>query len=90
MTSIESVTLEVADVPAADLFYTAAFGLGSQLRLRASEVPANGFRGFTLSLTASQPATVNFLIDAALDAGATPLKPAAKSLLGLRRRRTSP
>ncbi len=50
--------------------------------MRASEVPANGFRGFTLSLTASQPATVNCLIDAALDAGATPLKPAAKSFWG--------
>jgi predicted lactoylglutathione lyase len=30
----------------------------------------------------SQPATVNGLIGAALDAGATPLKPAAKSLWG--------
>ncbi|MFE7401057.1 hypothetical protein [Streptomyces sp. NPDC057557] len=30
----------------------------------------------------SQPTTVNSFIDAALDAGATPLKPAAKSLWG--------
>jgi predicted lactoylglutathione lyase len=82
MASIESVTLEVADVTAADRFYTAAFGLGTQVRLRASEAPANGFRGFTLSLTVSQPATVSCLIDAALDAGATPLKPAARSLWG--------
>ena len=56
--------------------------LGTQIRLRASEAPTTGFRGFTLSLTVSQPATVNSLIDAALDAGATPLKPAAKSLWG--------
>ena len=82
MTSIEFVTLEVADPTAADRFYTAAFGLGTQLRLRASEAPTSGFRGFTLSLTVSQPATASGLIDAALDAGATPLKPAAKSLWG--------
>ena len=82
MTSIEFVTLEVADPTAADRFYTAAFGLGTQLRLRASETPTSGFRGFTLSLTVSQPATASGLIDAALDAGATPLKPAAKSLWG--------
>jgi predicted lactoylglutathione lyase len=82
MASIESVTLEVADPTSADRFYTAAFGLGTQVRLRASETPAAGFRGFTLSLTASQPATVSGLIDAALEAGATPLKPAAKSFWG--------
>ena len=82
MTSIESVTLDVADRTAADRFYAAAFGLGTQVRLRASEAPTTGFRGFTLSLTVSQPATVSGLIDAALDAGATPLKPAAKSFWG--------
>lgn len=81
MTSIESLTLEVADPTAANRFYT-AFGLGTQVRLRASEAPTTGFRGFALSLTVSQPATVNGLIGAALDAGATPLKPAAKSFWG--------
>jgi catechol 2,3-dioxygenase-like lactoylglutathione lyase family enzyme len=82
MTSIDAVTLEVADPSAAHDFYTAAFGLGPELRLRASEAPTSGFRAFTLSLTVSQPATVSALIDAALGAGATPLKPAAKSLWG--------
>ena len=82
MTSIESVTLEVPDPAAAEAFYAAAFGLGDKVRLRASEAPTTGFRGFTLSLTVSQPATVNGLIDAALDAGATPLKPTTKSLWG--------
>ncbi|MEV7235283.1 glyoxalase [Streptomyces sp. NPDC051020] len=82
MTSIESITLEVADPTAADRFYTTAFGLGTRLRLRASEAPTTGFRGFTLSLTVSQPSTVNSLVDAALDAGATSLKPASKSLWG--------
>ena len=78
MTSIDSVTLEVPDPAAADAFYTAAFGLGDQLGLRASEAPTTGFRGFTLSLVVSQPATVDGLIGAALDAGATALKPAKK------------
>jgi predicted lactoylglutathione lyase len=82
MVSIESVTLDVPDPTAADAFYVAAFGLGTQVRLRASEPPTTGFRGFTLSLVVSQPATVSGLIGAALDAGATPLKPAAKSLWG--------
>jgi predicted lactoylglutathione lyase len=82
MTSIESVTLEVADPSAADRFYTAAFGLGAQVRTRASDAPTTGFRGFTLSLTVSQPANVKGLIDAALDAGATSLKPVTKSLWG--------
>jgi predicted lactoylglutathione lyase len=82
MPSIESVTLEVADPTAADRFYSTAFGLGSQIRLRASQAPTTGFRGFTLSLVVSQPADVNALIDAAVDAGATTLKPAAKSLWG--------
>jgi catechol 2,3-dioxygenase-like lactoylglutathione lyase family enzyme len=82
MPSIDSVTLEVADTAATQHFYTTAFGLGSELRLRASDAPTSGFRGFTLSLTVSQPANASALIDAALAAGATSLKPAAKSLWG--------
>ncbi|RPK57237.1 Glyoxalase-like domain protein [Streptomyces sp. ADI95-17] len=82
MASIETVTLEVADPAAAERFYATAFGLDTQIRLRASEAPTTGFRGFTLALTVSRPATVDSLIDTALDAGATSLKPAAKSLWG--------
>jgi predicted lactoylglutathione lyase len=82
MTSIEYVTVEVADPAVASAFYAAAFGLGTQVRLRASEAPTTGFRGFTLNLGVSQPATVNGLIDTALDAGATPLKPATKQFWG--------
>ncbi|MER5894270.1 glyoxalase [Streptomyces sp. NPDC001876] len=82
MNSIESVTLDVADPSAARHFYSTAFGLDTQIRLRASEAPTTGFRGYTLSLTVSQPADVDSLVDAAVDAGATPLKPAAKSLWG--------
>jgi uncharacterized glyoxalase superfamily protein PhnB len=82
MTSIESVIIDVADPTTASRFYTAAFGLTSQVRLRASDAPTTGFRGFTLSLTVSQPAIVHSLIGAALDDGATPLKPVAKSFWG--------
>lgn len=82
MTSIEFVTLEVADPAAAAGFYSTAFGLGNQVRLAASEAPTTGFRGFTLSLVVSQPGNVNALVDAAVAAGATTLKPAAKSLWG--------
>ena len=80
--AITSVTLEVPDSAAAGAFYRAAFGLGTQLRLRAPEAPATGFRGFTLSLVVSQPSTVDTLIGAALDAGATAIKPATKGLWG--------
>jgi predicted enzyme related to lactoylglutathione lyase len=82
MASIEFVTLDAADPAAARRFYSSAFGLDTQVRLRAAEAPTTGFRGFTLALTVAQPATVNALIGAALDAGATTLKPAAKSLWG--------
>ncbi|MEO3754682.1 glyoxalase [Streptomyces sp. B6B3] len=82
MASIEFVTVEAADPTAAERFYTTAFGLGDEVRSRASETPTTGFRGFTLSLVVSQPATVDGLVGAAVDAGATTLKPAAKSLWG--------
>ena len=82
MTSIESITLEVADLTDAGQFYETAFGLGSELRLQPSQAPTTGFRGFTLSLTVSQPANAKAFIDAALGAGATSLKPAAKSFWG--------
>jgi catechol 2,3-dioxygenase-like lactoylglutathione lyase family enzyme len=89
MASIEFVTLEVADPPAANRFYTTVFGLDTLVRPRASEAPTTGFRGFILALAVSQPADVNAFIGAALDAGATSLKPAEKVALGLRRRRAS-
>ena len=82
MTSIESVTLEVPDPVAVEAFYAAAFGLGDQVHVRASQAPTTGFRGFTLSLVVSQPSTVDSLIGTALDGGATTLKPAAKSFWG--------
>ena len=82
MTSIESLTLEVSDPVAAERFYAEAFGLNGKLRFRASEAPSTGFRGFTVSLLVSQPSAVDALVGAAVEAGATALKPAAKSLWG--------
>jgi catechol 2,3-dioxygenase-like lactoylglutathione lyase family enzyme len=82
MTSLEYVALEVDDPAAAERFYTAAFGLGSRVRLRAAEAPTSGFRAFTLSLLVSQPATVDAFVQSALDAGATSLKPAGKQFWG--------
>jgi predicted lactoylglutathione lyase len=82
MTNIQSVTLEVADPAAAERFYADAFGLGPAVRVRASEAPTAGFRGFTLSLTVAQPSIVTGLFDAALKAGARTLKPVTKSFWG--------
>ncbi|MFI2379479.1 glyoxalase [Streptomyces sp. NPDC018964] len=82
MTSIDSVTLDVADIAAARRFQSAAFGLDSRIGLRASQEATSGFRGFTLGLTVSQPGDVDSLIGTAVEAGAVPLKPAAKSLWG--------
>jgi hypothetical protein len=81
MTSIAAVTLETPEPAAAAGFYE-ALGLGAQVRLRASDEPTTGFRWFTLSLLASQPSTVQALVDLALASGATPVKPVKKSLWG--------
>ena len=82
MTSIDHVTLERADPTTSTAFYAAAFGFGTRVRVRASDAPTTGFRGFTLSLIVSQPSTVGALIDSAVEAGATALKPAEKSIWG--------
>jgi predicted lactoylglutathione lyase len=82
MTNIDSITLEVADAAAAQRFYAAAFGLTTQLRFREAQQPSTGFRGYTLSLTVAQPADVDSLLGSAVEAGATTLKPAAKSMWG--------
>jgi|GEM_PF-294818 predicted lactoylglutathione lyase len=82
VTSIQTVTPEVADPAAANAFYNAAFDLGTRLDLRASHAPTSGFRAFTLSLVVSQPAAVDELVCSAVNAGATPLKPTKKSLWG--------
>jgi uncharacterized glyoxalase superfamily protein PhnB len=83
MTSITSVTLEATDTKTAEKFYADAFGLDTQLRVTASDAPTTGFRGFTLSLIVSQPSTVSTLVDSALTAGATSVKPVEKTFWGV-------
>lgn len=82
-TAIDSVTLDVPDVDAALSFYTRTFGLGDRLRFRSADAETSGFRGYTLSLVVSQPANVHALVDAAVAAGATVIKPVSKSLWGV-------
>ena len=82
MTTIDSITLEVADPAAAEQFYFATFGLANQVHLLASDTETAGFRGFTLSLIVAQPSTATSLFDSAVAAGATVLKPLEKSLWG--------
>lgn len=81
MASVNSITLEVSDLAAARDFYR-ALGVDGTIGLRASEEPTSGFRGFTLSLTAPQPTDVTRLMDAAVAAAGTVLKPAEKSFWG--------
>lgn len=83
MTSIDHITLEVADASAAQPFYDAAFGLGDRVRVRASDTPSTGFRGYTMSITCAQPADVNAYVESALAAGATTIKPVAKTFWGV-------
>lgn len=80
-TALASVVLEVADVETARRFYR-AFGVDGYITLRASAAASTGFRGFTLALTVTGPATVDSFAAAAVAAGATVLKPATKSLWG--------
>jgi predicted lactoylglutathione lyase len=81
MTSLAPVLLEVAD-PAPVEAFTAALGVADAVGVRFADAPTSGFRGFTLSLVVSGPGTVDALLGAALTAGGTALKPAAKSFWG--------
>ncbi|MFC0629090.1 glyoxalase [Kribbella deserti] len=81
MTTFDSITLEAADPAAAEAFYQAA-GLDSYVTVRGTDAESTGFRGFALSLVASQPGDVDAIIDATVSAGATTLKPATKSFWG--------
>lgn len=82
MNSIDTLTLEVADVESARAFYDAAFG-ALPIELRASDSATSGFRGYSVSLVVSQPRHVRAVFDAAVAAGATVLKPVTRSLWGV-------
>ncbi len=80
--TIVHLTLEATDPEAARAFY-AAWAPDLPVEVRGSDAPTSGFRGFSISLVVSQPSTVYALVDAAVAAGATVLKPAAKSFWGV-------
>lgn len=82
MATIQAVTVEAADPGAAQQFYDAAPSLGQHVRVRGSNAPTDGFRGFTLSLVVPRPADVDQLMHEALEAGATALSRPKKSLWG--------
>lgn len=82
LTTIDSITLGATDPEAAARFYRDAFDLDSRVRIATTDAATDGFRGFTMSLVAPQPANVTALFDAAVAAGAVILKPLAKSLWG--------
>lgn len=81
MSSLSKIVLEVPDTAAAEIFYK-ALGVDEHVGVRPASDPSSGFRGFTLSLVCSQPSNVDAFVDAALAAGATSVKPAAKSFWG--------
>jgi predicted lactoylglutathione lyase len=81
MTSIQSVTLQVSDVQRAGAFY-GAFGVDARVGLAPGDAESTGFRGFTMSLVVSGPATVDGFIGSALEAGASELKPVKRSFWG--------
>ncbi|MFL6022813.1 MAG: glyoxalase [Marmoricola sp.] len=81
MGALNKVVLEVDDAAAAAVFYK-ALGVEQRVEVRESSAPTSGFRGFTLSLVCSQPGNVDAFVHAALAAGATAAKPAAKSFWG--------
>jgi predicted lactoylglutathione lyase len=82
MSAITSVILEGPDPARARSFYADALGVDGYVDVRASDAPTEGFRGFTMSVVVPEPATVDAYVGAALDAGATSLKPASKSFWG--------
>jgi len=81
MAGIDSLVLECDDVAAAEAFY-AALALPAPLTVTPSGAPSSGFRGYTLSVVVPRPSVVDVFLDAALEAGATALKPARKSFWG--------
>ena len=80
-TSLTTITLETPDPDTATAFYEAVFP-AVPVRVRGSDAPTSGFRGFAFSLVVSRPATVDALFRAAVDAGASTLKPLSTSFWG--------
>lgn len=81
MTTLTSLILDAADPSAAASFYD-ALGLGDRIRTRRAASSSPGFRSFTLSVVVSGPGTVDAMLDDAIAAGASELKPRTKSIWG--------
>ncbi|BBH16750.1 hypothetical protein Back2_10370 [Nocardioides baekrokdamisoli] len=81
MTTISNLIIEADHAEAARSFYTEVLGVDA-IEVRTSSAATSGFRGFTVSLITSQPGNATALLDAAVSAGATVLKPAKKSFWG--------
>ncbi|MDF1602494.1 glyoxalase [Nocardioides sp. YIM 152315] len=79
--TVDSLVIETSDPAATDAFH-AALGLGDVVGSRQSDSPTDGFRGYSISLIAAQPSTVDAIVRAALDAGATEVKSVRKSFWG--------
>lgn len=79
--TIPAVVLEADDVAEAETFYK-SLGVGDRVRVRTADAPSTGFRGYSLSLVVSQPGVVDAYLRAAVDAGATAIKPGSKSFWG--------
>ncbi|MEE6286311.1 glyoxalase [Georgenia sp. MJ173] len=82
MVFVDHIIVEGTEPTDAGSFYRDTLGLGTRVRVQASEAPTSGFRGCLLGLVVARPATVDHLVAKALDAGATSLKPVSKSLWG--------
>ncbi len=82
MSAARSVTLDVPDPAVAEAFYKAAFGPDIPVAVRAGDAPTSGFRGYTLSVVVPGPSGVDAIVASTLDAGATVVKPVAKSFWG--------
>ena len=82
MTKLLSIALHSPEPEAATAFYSAFLGPDAPISVRAGDEATSGFRGFTLSLVVGQPGNVDLLLDAAVQAGARVIKPAAKSFWG--------
>ena len=81
MSGIDALVVDALDAAASETFLK-ALGVDDVVSVRAAEEPSNGFRGYTLSLVVSQPGNADTLLEAALSAGASVLKPASKSFWG--------
>ena len=81
MATIHRVIVEVDDPARAEELHR-ALGVEEHLEARAAAAAGTGFRGFTVSLVAAQPADVRLLLERAVAAGAAVVQEPKKSLWG--------